>query len=647
MTSAELKIGICIFFLSGWLCFGMASAQVEGLPVIPDSVPVAASINSPDTIHEQADSVPTGEKVRKSREGALFDSIEARANRRLWSRKLHNIVVVSSRKKPLRDTLGIEQGETPFIDYEGRIIRKIRFVKLDPFGREVFELKDHSINWAQKTVNRFHVNTRDWVIREHLLIQTGDVVNPSEISDNERILREMASVQDARIFLKPVSALSDSVDVEVVIKDQISNAFGFEMETLDKWNLELWNRSIFGTGHEVQGAFDWNTPEDPQLGSDAYYRIPNIAGSFIDGRVGFMNHYDKESYFVNLVRSFFTPNIRYAGGLNMAHTWALRTLLNPDSAGVIIPVEYNSYNFWVARSFQVPEVNWFTRGRSTFILSGGLNIEQFSERPVIGEYNLYPFHNRRTFLVSIAFSEQKFYKTNLIYSFGQTEDIPAGSLLKFTAGPEINEFSTRFYSSMSLSKGNFIGNVGYLYQSFSIGGFYSKGEINQGILSYEAKGFTNLFLFRRSSFRQFITYKYVLGVNRFEDEYLDLNNGNGIRGFDSRTVLGQQKMVANLETVMFTPYNLVGFRLTLFGFADMGLIGASSPLILKQNAFYGLGGGFRLRNEHLVFNTLQVRFAWYPICPDGVNPTMIHFSGESRFRPANFYVKAPEILKFN
>jgi len=276
-----------------------------------------------------------------------------------------------------------------------------------------------------------------------------------------------------------------------------------------------------------------------------------------------------------------------------------------------------------------------------------LNIEQFSERPVIGEYTLYPFHNRKTLLLSMAFSEQKFYKTNLIYSFGRTEDIPTGSLLKFTAGPEVNEYSTRFYSSMSLSKGNFIGKGGYLYQSFSIGGFYSKGEINQGILSYEAMGFTNLFLIRRSSFRQFLTYKYVLGVNRFEDEYLDLNNGNGIRGFDSRTVLGQQKMVANFETVMFTPYNLLGFRLTLFGFADLGLIGASSPLILKQNAFYGIGGGFRLRNEHLVFNTLQVRFAWYPTTPDGVNPTMFHFSGEPRFRPANFYVKAPEILKFN
>ena len=49
------------------------------------------------------------------------------------------------------------------------------------------------------------------------------------------------------------------------------------------------------------------------------------------------------------------------------------------------------------------------------------------------------------FLVSAAFSRQKFYKTNLIYSYGQTEDIPYGLLINVTAGKEINEFKERIY----------------------------------------------------------------------------------------------------------------------------------------------------------------------------------------------------------
>lgn len=65
-------------------------------------------------------------------------------------------------------------------------------------------------------------------------------------------------------------------------------------------------------------------------------------------------------------------------------------------------------------------------------------------------------------------------------------------------------------------------------------------------------------------------------------------------------------MILNTETVVFTPYQPLGFRIAVFGFADFGLIGYS-PNIFKNDFFTSFGLGVRLRNERLVFNTIQIR----------------------------------------
>ena len=65
-------------------------------------------------------------------------------------------------------------------------------------------------------------------------------------------------------------------------------------------------------------------------------------------------------------------------------------------------------------------------------------------------------------------------------------------------------------------------------------------------------------------------------------------------------------MILNTETVVFTPYQPLGFRIAVFGFADFGS-SAIRPNIFKNNFFTSFGFGVRLRNERLVFNTVQIR----------------------------------------
>ena len=68
-------------------------------------------------------------------------------------------------------------------------------------------------------------------------------------------------------------------------------------------------------------------------------------------------------------------------------------------------------------------------------------------------------------------------------------------------------------------------------------------------------------------------------------------------------------MILNTETVVFTPYQPLGFRIAVFGFADFGLIGYS-PNIFKNDFFTSFGLGVRLRNERLVSTRSRSGWAW-------------------------------------
>ena len=69
-------------------------------------------------------------------------------------------------------------------------------------------------------------------------------------------------------------------------------------------------------------------------------------------------------------------------------------------------------------------------------------------------------------------------------------------------------------------------------------------------------------------------------------------------------IYGNNRLVVNSETVVFTPWHLYQFRFALYGFADLGILGYNGNLF--KNGFYStIGIGVRIKNEHLIFRTIR------------------------------------------
>jgi len=167
-------------------------------------------------------------------------------------------------------------------------------------------------------------------------------------------------------------------------------------------------------------------------------------------------------------------------------------------------------------------------------------------------------------------------------------------------------------------------------------------EFEQGLFKTDLRFFSTLIDIKRWKFRQFISINYTYGIDRFPHEFIDIRDRNGIRGLRSNTLRGTQRFLLNLETVSFTPLEIIDFKFAVFGFFDLGLINDGKRNIFKESSQTGFGLGFRIRNDNLTFKAIEFRIAFYPDAPTGISNTDFDLSGNSAFNFSDFLITRPE-----
>jgi hypothetical protein len=583
---------------------------------------------------------------RKSQSDNFFDSLELHASQRKWMNKLHNIVITAPRKESISDTIQTSQSILPYIEYGGKIIRNIKIQRLDPFGPTILDTTRIAISKLETAGNKLHSITREKVISKYLIFSEGDRLDPSIISDNERIIRKLPFIEDARILITQIPENPDYVDILVLAKDAFSIGAGGEVSDWDAGSVRLFDNNLGGTGHELHANFYWDGSKDPWFGKEIYYLIHNLGGSFIDNRITYSKVFNKEFINIRFDRPFFTPSVKYAGGVQYEHTSKISKIDLIDSV-ISTRINYNLTDLWAGRSFALTSVRKYSVDRINFVIASRIQKSHFFKRPEVTDNTFYEFHNKTLWLSSVSITSQIFFRSNLIYSFGRTEDIPHGYLLNFTFGPEFGEFNRRFYMGMSFSWGGLVRNLGYIYTRGELGGFSNPIKSpDQGIIHFQYNYFSNLFIFNRFKLRQFLNVDYIKGIQRFSDEFISLENNSGIRGYNNEQARGIQRATVNLECVAFSPYYFYGFRFVFFGFADFGLISFSQP-IFETKLHSGIGLGIRIKNERLTFETIQLRLAYYPSMPGFMSPFGFELSGEKKLNPQDFYAEKPVIIGFN
>jgi hypothetical protein len=564
----------------------------------------------------------------------FLDSLKYKASKTLLTKKLYDFVVTPVRSSSNR-TITSSSDKT-FYGYIGKTIRNIEIQRLDVFGTGIYASSAKVPNRIEKFLNNTHINTNESIVRKNIIFSKGDTISPLTLSDNERLLRGLPFIDDARIILVPVS--EEQVDVIVMTKDVYSLGAKVSPGNFEKGAVSVFDKNIFGMGHEfgIEVPFDAKYSDSPGLG--VHYTINNLKRTFTNLNLFYTDGLGRKTYGFDLTRKFVSAVTKYAGGVSVREMF---TYDNLDTMAMPAKVSYNLQDYWLSRSFLLNK-----QSVSRLIVGTRYTNNNVFNHPFILPDSYYDLQKYKIFLGSISYSVQKFYKTNLVYGYGRTEDLPYGGLLNLTFGWEINEFKRRTYYGASLSVGKSVRQIGYLYGSAGFDTFLNNNKTEQGLLTLSADFISNLSYIGRYRIRNFINADYTRGFDRYSDEFLYLNNENGFYGFRNDSVGGAQRLSVHLESVVFSPVNFYGFRFAIFGFADMGFLFGTNEYVTNADFLSAVGLGLRIRNDNLILNTLQIRLGFYPELPlySSVNHVMI--SGEQLLRPKSFEPGPPALLPF-
>lgn len=570
----------------------------------------------------------------RSRTIQLYDSLKLKASKILITRKLYEWMVVPAHPVEIKSITGTSDAE--YLGFRGKIIRNISVRRLEVFGTDINNPQADKAGKIESFLNKTHFNTNELIIRKNLLFTEGDTISPLTLSDNERILRQLPFIQDARIVVVPVS--NEESDIVIITKDIYSIAAKAKLNGIQSGSVSVYDRNIFGMGHEFGVDMPWDIRYSDSPGIGVHYSVNNISRSFMNLNLYYNTGLGRRTFGIDLSRALVSSQTRYAFGISLRQMYTSEDL---DSLPSPEPLKYNLRDYWFLRSFLLDEGSV-----ARLILGVRYTNNNVSDKPYILPDSYYRLQRYRIYLASAALSFQKYYKTSLIYGYGRVEDVPYGGLLRLTWGRELNEFKERTYLGVDASFARSARSVGYFYGYAGLGTFLNGDNTEQGLLSFKLDYFSNLIYLGGYRIRNFIKTEYIRGFSRYTDERIYFGNENGFTGFRNDSISGRQRLYVSLESVAFSPLNLYGFRFAFFAFADFALLSETNQVLSNGSVLSGIGGGLRVRNDNLIFNTFQIRLGWFPLLPEYSRVNYINVSGEQLLRPSDFEPGKPSLVRY-
>ncbi len=548
----------------------------------------------------------------------IYNKIQKAAKKRKITYWIYKAVFSETRfNKPntLSQSPIVEPATSTSPNTQTQIIRSIEILSLDPFGASVYDSQYDVSNPVKRIANTMHNKTKNFIIRPKLQFKVGDTLDLFKIRDTERILRQQEAIRDCKIELVSIPTSPDSVDIVVITQDIWSIAIQANLTT-SRTRINLTERNVLGLTHKFSNSVNYNFRENSELAYSGNYLIPNISGSFVSAAGYYSIDSISTTKGFNVNREFYSPLTLWAGGYNgNIHNSSVR-YYDVDSLFVEkFNTEIYNQDGWVGLSFR------FNRGetdqaRSRRIVWTGRIIDIYhNERPPLEFDTTLTYGNSRFYLTSLGVSSRSYFKDRNIYRIDVTEDVPQGSVHALTFGWQETEKDNRIYLGFEVAAASHIDKVGYLARKFILGSFFNKGFAENGVLKTELSFFTNSITMKAWEFRQFARYRYTHGFSRKDEALLNINKDNGLFGMVNDKLSGTAKMVLNLESIFYSPYNVAGFQFAPIIFMGFGMVGSKDDPLIGNKVYQSYGLGVLILNKHLVMKSFDLTFAIYPQIP--------------------------------
>ena len=575
-----------------------------------------------------------------------YKKIETYSKKNKFTKFVHKLVFKSTNVKPTHPNK-VQSIAKKHAIYENKIIRKITIKTLDPFGYSEIDTTKKPKRFTEKAGNAVHMKSRNFAIRNVLLLKKNQPYDSLLIKETARLVRSQRFVRRVDITSELVGLQADSVDITVVVLDSWSLIPNANI-TPNKATYELTERNFLGSGHLWDNRYQHDL-NDKRRAFSTRYVVPNIKNTYIQTDLNYQidleNNYSKS---VRVERRFFSPFTRWAGGVFMENRLQRDSLPTISSEYSLQTFKYNTIDLWAGHSFRIKS-DEFNDIKNTNLVTTLRYYKVNYLEDISSEFDAIDFFSNESFwLTGIGLSSRKFVQDEYVFNFAIAEDIPIGKYYGITGGIQHKNFENRLYFGAKATFGNYF-KWGYFSTNYEYGSFFKDNKSQQSAFALQINYFTPLIELGKWKVRQFFKSDVIIGSHRLESvgDRISINESNGINGFNDPKFLGTRKMLFSFQSQSYSPWQWAGFRFSPFLNYSLAFLADSKRDFSISSGYSKLGFGLIITNDYLVFNSFQISFAYYPRIPNqGENIFKSNTFKSSDFGYLDFEINKPKTVLY-
>ncbi len=509
-----------------------------------------------------------------------------------------------------------------------------------------------------KIGNKLQSNSKKRAIRENIFFKEWDVFDPSIIAYNEKWLRDLSYIQDAKILALITPYDTNQVDVIVVTKDLFSYGGEILINNKDAYAAKLNNINFLGTGNSIQVIQNFENQRSPKSGLGYDFGLSNFLGTFISINAGvnqFGNNISNNvlsarKNYISVQRPILHPNSKWLGGMEYLETENENVF--PGKWDTIFNQQLN-YNLkhkdiWIGYQLTKQSKRIKLNEYKQFIQYRHLE-NNFRERPI--DYLLQldrNYQNLKANFLSFTLVRQSVYRTRYLYGLGRYEDLPIGQSLTWTTGYSQIEKDRSAYLGFKFEQYKLSKKENYNHIIANIATSYINKSLQDIRFLSSLEQFSKLkYLNNGLGYRQILNLSFTQTLKNKYNEALRINSIYGIPQLNREQIKGGTRVSGNWETVLYNNRQIWGFKSAPFVFGNLTYIRTVGDPILKGDIYSSVGSGIRVRNENLVFGTIELKGFYFPRTNQQLSPWNFSLTTNLRYKYNSNIVEKPNYVEIN
>ena len=392
----------------------------------------------------------------------LYTNIKNYSKKNKFTRLMHKLVF----RSPVLQKKETKEIQKNYDKFEGKIIRNINIVTLDPFGYSEIDTLKKPKNWGERTGNKVHSKTKRFAILNLLVIKKNQPFDSYLVKESELLIRSQRFINRVNITPEIVNTSTDSVDISIRVLDSWSLIIKGSLSG-SRVNFDAIERNIFGSGHQFENKFK-NRFDDGKSAYAVAYRVPNIKNTFVSANAGY--EIDLDNYYSKTIavdRPFYSPLTRWAGGIYLNQQFRKDSLPDSNSVFASQNFKYSTHDVWAGRAFTLFKGDSESERTTNLITAVRFSNIKYLESPLF-EYDKTNFYSSQQIaLLGIGISSRRYIRDRYIFQNGIIEDVPIGKIYGLTTGYQYKNNTDRYYLGGRAAFGNFY-KWGFLSSNYEL-----------------------------------------------------------------------------------------------------------------------------------------------------------------------------------